>query len=320
MKKLIRVAAAILTAGSLQAYGQAYPNKAVHVVITFPPGSSTDIVGRVVTQRLSEYWKQPVLVENRGGAGGSIGTAMVAKAAPDGYALLINSSAHAANPAMYAKLPYDTLKDFVDIAALAGQPNVLVVVPGSPTKSVADLIAAAKAKPGTINFASAGIGSGTHFNLEKFKLATGVSVTHVPYKGTPEVLGDLLGGRVEYYFAPISAAMSAMRSGKLRPLAVTTAKRSSQLPDVPTVAESGAPGFEFTLWFGLWGPAGIPADVVTQINSSVNRALASPDVRDQLAKLGNDTMIMSPAEFAKFTRKEIEDYGRIVKAAGIAPQ
>jgi tripartite-type tricarboxylate transporter receptor subunit TctC len=244
----------------------------------------------------------------------------VAKAPADGYMLLIDSSAHAATPSMYASLPYDTLKDFVDIASIAGQPNVLVVPPNAPVKSVAELIAAAKAKPGTINFASAGVGSGTHLNLEKFKLATGVNVTHIPYKGTQEVLTDLLGGRVDYYFAPISAAMSAIKNGKLRPLAVSTAKRSSALPDVPTVAESGAPGFEFTLWFGIWGPAGMPPAIVDKINKDVNRALAEPGVREQLAKLGNDTMSMTPAEFSKFVRTEVEDYAKIIKAAGIKPQ
>jgi tripartite-type tricarboxylate transporter receptor subunit TctC len=299
---------------------QAYPTKAVHAIISFPPGSSTDIVGRIVAQKLSEYWGQPVLAENRGGAGGSIGTAIVAKAAPDGYTLLIDSSAHAVTPAIYAKLPYDTLKDFVDIAPLAGQPNVLVVPPGSKAKSVADLIADAKANPGKINFASAGIGSGTHLNLEKFKLMTGVDVTHIPYKGTQEVITDLLGGRVDYYFAPISAGLSNIRDGKLRAIAVSSARRSSSLPEVPTVAESGVPGFEFTLWFGVWGPAGMPAEVVDKISRDVNRALADPGVRERLAKLGNDTMSMTPAEFGQFVRKEVDDYARVIKAAGIKPQ
>jgi tripartite-type tricarboxylate transporter receptor subunit TctC len=303
MNNTIRVVTAVLAASALQAFAQGYPSKPVHVVVNLPPGTATDIVGRVVGQKLSEFWGQPVVTENRAGAGGSIGSAVVAKAAPDGYTLLVNSSAHAVNPAIYAKLPYDTLKDFVDIAPIAGQPNVLVVNPASPVKSVADLIADAKAKPDAINFASAGVGTGTHLNLEKFTLATGINVTHIAYKGTPEVLTDLLGGRVDYYFAPISAAISAVRSGKLRPLAVSTAKRSSQLPEVPTVAESGVPGFEFTLWFGLWGPAGIPANVVDKINRDVSRAVASPDVREQLAKLGNDTMSMTPAEFGQFVRR-----------------
>lgn len=299
---------------------QAYPAKPVHVIISFPPGSSTDIVGRIIAQKLSEYWGQPVPAENRGGAGGTIAAAIVAKAAPDGYTLLIDSSAHSVSPAIYAKLPYDTLKDFVEIAPLAGQPNVLVTLPGSKIRSVADLIADAKAHPGKINFASAGVGSGTHLNLEKFKLVTGADVTHIPYKGTPEVVTDLLGGRVEYYFAPISAALSNIRDGKLRAIAVSSAKRSSSLADVPTVAESGVPGFEFTLWFGVWGPAGMPADIVAKISKDVNRALTDPGVRDRLAKLGNDPMSMTPAEFNQFVRREIEDYARVTKAAGIKPQ
>jgi len=299
---------------------QAYPARAVQVIISFPPGSSTDIVGRIVAQKLSEYWGQPVLAENRGGAGGTIGAGVVARAVPDGYTLLIDSSAHAVSPAIYSKLPFDTLKDFVEIAPFAGQPNVLVALPSSKTNTVADLIVEAKANPGKINFASAGIGSGTHLNLEKFKLVTGVDVTHIPYKGTQEVITDLLGGRVEYYFAPISAGLSNIRDGKLRAIAVSSAKRSSSLPEVPTMAESGVPGFEFTLWFGLWGPAGTPADIVDKISKDVNRALADPGVRDRLAKLGNDPMSMTPAEFSQFVRKEVEDYARVIKAAGIKPQ
>ena len=301
-------------------WAQAYPSKPVHMIISFPPGSATDIVGRVIAQKLSEYWGQPVLAENRGGAGGTIAAGIVAKAAPDGYTLLIDSSGHAASPAMYAKLSYDTLKDFVDIASIAGQPNVLVTLPGSKIRTVADLIAEAKANPGKINFASAGVGSGTHLNLEKFKLVTGVDVTHIPYKGTQEVMTDLLGGRVEYYFGPISAVLSNINEGKLRAIAVTSAKRSSSLPDVPTIAESGVPGFEFTLWFGVWGPAGVPANIVSKVSADVNRALADPGVRERLAKLGNDPMSMTPAEFSQFVRKEVEDYARVIKAAGIKPQ
>ena len=320
MKNITRIAAVMLAAGALQALAQGYPNKPVHVIITFPPGTGTDIVARTVTQKLSEFWGQPVLAENRSGAGGSIGAALVAKAVPDGYTLMIDSNAHVVTPAIYAKLPYDTLKDFVDIAPLAGGPNVLVAGPGSKAKSVAELIAEAKAKPGQINFASAGIGSGTHLNLEKFKLAAGIDVTHVPYKGTPEVVTDLLGKRVSYYFAPISPAIPLIRDGRLRALAVSSARRSDQLPEVPTVAESGLPGFEFVLWFGLWGPAGMPADIVDKISTDVNRALTGADVRERLAKLGNDTMIMSPGEFSRLVRKELDDYARIVKAAGIKPQ
>ena len=320
MKNFARGVAAALAVSALQAFAQGYPNKPVRVIITFPPGTATDIVGRVVTQKLSEFWGQPVLAENRSGAGGSIGAAVVAKAAPDGYTLLIDSNAHVVTPAIYAKLPYDTLKDFVDIAPLAGAPNVLVAGPASSVKSLADFIAEAKAKPGQVNFASAGIGSGTHLNLEKFKLATGIDVVHVTYKGTPEVVSDLLGGRVNYYFAPISPAIPLIRDGRLRALAVSSAKRSAELPDVPTVAEAGVPGFDFALWFGLWGPAGMPADLTDKISKDVNRALASSDVRGRLAKVGSDAIIMEPREFSRFVRKELDDYARIIKAAGIKPQ
>ncbi len=320
MRNMIKIAAATLAASALQALAQGYPSKPVHVIITFPAGTATDIVGRVVTQKLSEFWGQPVLAENRAGAGGSIGAAVVAKAAADGYTLLIDSNAHVVTPAIYAKLPYDTLKDFVDISPLAGQPNVLVVTPGSSVKSLADFLAEAKAKPGQINFASAGIGSGTHLNLEKFRLVTGINVVHVPYKGTPEVVSDLMAGRVNYYFAPIAPAIPLIRDGRLRALAVSSAKRSSELPDVPTVAEAGVPGFEFTLWFGLWGPTGMPADILDKISKDVNGALASTDVRERLAKLGSDTMIMTPGEFSQFVRRELDDYARIIKAVGIKPQ
>ena len=320
-----RMIKAIVCAGLLLAlpgavFGQGFPNKAVRVIISFPPGSSTDIVGRILTQKLSEYWGQPVLAENRGGAGGTIANGLVAKSAPDGYTLLIDSSAHSVSPSIYATLSYDTIKDFIEIAPIAGQPNVLVVPVGSSIKSVAELTAAARANPGKINFASAGVGSGTHLNLEKFLLATGTTVTHIPYKGTQEVITDLLGNRVDYYFAPISAALSNIKDGKLRALAVSGAKRSGSLPDVPTVAESGVPGFDFTLWFGMWGPAGMSAEIVNKISADVNRALAAPDVRERLGKLGNDVMTMSPAEFRLFVRREIDDYARVTKAAGIKPQ
>jgi tripartite-type tricarboxylate transporter receptor subunit TctC len=312
--------AAVLALAATQAFAQAYPSKPVHVIISFTPGSATDIVGRVVGAKLSEYWGQPVVAENRAGAGGSIGSAVVAKAAPDGYTLLINSNAHCVNPAIYAKLPYETTKDFVDIAPLAVQPNVLTVRPDGPYKTVADLVSAAKARPGALNIGHAGIGSGTHLNTEKFISVTHIQVLQVPFKGTPEVITAMLSGNVDAYWAPISAAMGAINGGKLRPLAVSTAKRNPQLPNVPTTAEAGAKGAEAPLWFGLWGPAGMPAALVDKINADVRRALAEPKVRETLAKLGNETMDMSHADFAKFVRSEIDDYARVLTAAGIKPQ
>jgi tripartite-type tricarboxylate transporter receptor subunit TctC len=320
MRKLHLLLAAALSALAVQAAAQGYPTKPVHVVISVTPGSSTDIVGRVVAAKLSEFWGQPVVPENRAGAGGSVGSAVVAKAAPDGYTMLINSNAHCVNPAIYSKLPYDTLKDFTDIAPLATQPNVLTVRPDGPYKTVADLINEAKAKPGAINIGHAGIGSGTHLNTEKFLAAAGVKMTQIPFKGTPEVVAAMLSGDVQAYLAPISAAMGSIKGGKLRPLAVSTSNRNPQLPDVPTTAESGLKGAEAPLWFGLWGPAGMPADVVNKINADVRRALADPVVKERLVNGGNDTMNMPPQEFAKFVRSEIEDYARVLKAAGVKPQ
>ncbi|HUQ75374.1 MAG TPA: tripartite tricarboxylate transporter substrate binding protein [Burkholderiales bacterium] len=320
MKHLQGLLAAALSAFALHAAAQGYPNKPVHAIVSFTAGSSTDIVGRIVMAKVSELWGQPVVVENRAGAGGSIGSAVVAKAAPDGYTLLINSNAHSVNPAIYAKLPYDTLKDFTEITPLAIQPNVFVVTTQSPFKSLADFINAANEKPGTINIGHAGIGSGTHLTTAKFVAATGIKVTEVPFKGTPEVMAAMLSGDVQAYWAPISAGMSLIKGGKLRPLAVSTAKRNPQLPDVPTPAEAGAKGAESPLWFGLWGPAGMSADLVNKINTDVRKALADPAVKDRLIAGGNDTMDMSPQEFAKLVRSEMDDYARVLKAAGIKPQ
>jgi len=261
-----------------------------------------------------------VVFDNRGGAGGSIGANAVVTAPADGYTLLIDSAAHAITPSMYAKLPYDTLKDFTDITALAIQPNVLVVPAASPYKSATDLVNAAKAKPGAINFASAGVGSGTHLNLEKFISAANIKVTHVPFKGTPEVISALLAGSVDCYWGPISATIPQVTGGKLRALAVSTPKRSSQLPEVPTTAEAGVANAEAPLWFGVWGPKGLPPEVTAKIAADVRKALGDTEVKSKLAALGNDIMDMPPEQFSKFVRDEIEGYAKIIKAAGIKPQ
>lgn len=308
-----------LCAAAVPALAQNFPTKPVRMVISFPPGSSTDIVGRLYTNKLSEFWGHTVLADNRGGAGGTIAGGIVARSTPDGYTFLIHSSGHAVNPALYSRLPYDTVKDFVDVAPLAQQPNVLVSNPGSRFKSVADLIKEAKAKPGSINFASAGVGSGTHLNLEKLKLAAKIDVTHVPYKGSGEVLVDVIGGRVDFYLSPISAGLSHIQSGKLRALAVSTAKRNSTLPNVPTIAESGVPGFEFSLWFGVWAPRGVPAAIISKVAADVGRATDDADVKEKLVNLGNDPMKMTTAQFSKFVRAEMADYAKIIKAAGIKP-
>ena len=302
------------------AFAQGYPNKPVKVIVPFTPGSATDILARVIGQKLSEQWGQPVVVENRAGAGGTIGAGVVAKSPPDGYTLMVHSSGHAVNASMYATLPYDTTKEFVEIATLGGQPNVLVVAPAAGFKTTADLVAAAKKTPGALNYASAGVGSGTHINAEKFKLAAGIDAVHIPYKGTPEAITDTMTGRVTYFFSPISAALPNIREGKLVALGVSTSKRSSALPNVPTIAESGLPGFDYNLWVGLWAPAGTPQDIVDKINADVAKVLAMPDVRDRLASLGAEPMTMSPADFRKFMRDEMDDSAKVVKAAGIKAQ
>jgi len=302
------------------AFSQGYPNKPVHVVVPFTAGSATDILARTYGQKLSEMWGQPIVVDNRPGAGGTIGAAVVAKAAPDGYTLLVHSAAQAYNPSIYPSLPYDTVKDFVDVVPLGGQPNVLVVAPSAGIKSVAELIAQAKQKPGQLNFGSAGTGSGTHINAEKFKLAAGIDVVHIPYKGTPEALTDTIAGRVTYFFSPISAALPFVREGKLVALAVSTGKRSNALPNVPTVAESGLPGFDYSLWVGLFAPAGTPPEIVDKIARDVRTVAQSADVKERFAALGAEPMPMSTAEFKQFVETEIAESAKVVKAAGIKAQ
>ncbi len=320
MKIFMGVITAVLTAAALQAYAQEYPARPVRVIIAFPPGSATDIIGRVISTKVSELWGQQAVADNRGGAGGSIASALAAKSGPDGYTLLINSNAHVVNPSFYASLPYNTLKDFTDIMPLVSQPNVLVVNPGSKMRSLADFLAEARANPRKINIAFAGLGSGTHLNTEKFRYDAKIDYTLVAYKGSGEIFPDLMAGRVESYFSPISAGLPFIQAGKLRALAITSAKRSGQLPNVPTIAESGVPGFEFSLWFGLWGPSGIPAPVVARIRKEFGAALADPGVRERLATLGNEIMIMTPAEFRKLIVTQVAETALIFKAAGIKPQ
>ena len=311
---------ALLALAVAPAFAQSFPTKPVRLVISFTPGSSTDIIGRAVAATLQEKWGQPVVAENRVGAGGTVGSAVVAKAAPDGYTLLANSSAHVANPGIYANMPYDTLKDFTNLALLGGGPNVLIVAPGNGWKSFGDFVAAAKANPGKLNFSSAGVGSGTHFNLEKLKIAAGIDVVHVPYKGTPEAIADTIAARVCCYWAPLNAALPHVNGGKAQALAVSSAQRSPLLPAVPTVAEQGYAGFDYTLWVGLWGPANMPADVAAKINKDVNDALASAELKGRLEKLGTVPGNLSIAQFTDFVRKEIDDTKKILQAAGIKPQ
>ena len=311
---------AALLAFSALATAQSYPTKPVQMIVAFTPGSAVDIVGRIVAERLSQMWGQPVVSDNRAGAGGSIGSAVVARAAPDGYTLLVTSNAHIVNPSIFAKLPYDTLKDFTDIALFVEQPNVMVVATESRYKTLKDLVDAAKAKPGSLNIGHAGIGSGTHLNTEKFIAAANIQVVEVPFKGTPEVVAAILSGNVDGYWAPISAALSFVKSGKVRPLAVSTAKRNPTMPDVPTTAEAGTKNAESSLWVALWGPAGMSRELVNKINGDVRKALADPGTKSKLENLGNTTADLSAADFAKLVREELDGTRRLLQKAGVKPQ
>jgi tripartite-type tricarboxylate transporter receptor subunit TctC len=317
MRALCAILLAVVASG---AFAQGWPTKPVRLVISFTPGSSTDIIGRAVAAKLQDVWGQPVVAENRPGAGGTVGSEFVVRSDPDGYTLLANSSAHAANPGMYKELRYDTMRDFVNLALLGGGPNVLMVGQGTGWKTLKDFVDAAKSTPGKLNFSSAGMGSGTHFNLEKLKLALGIDVQHIPYKGTPEAIGDTIAGRVCCYWAPLNAALPHVNGGKAVALAVSSAQRSPLLPNVPSVAEQGYPGFDYTLWVGLWGPAKIPADIATKINKDVNAALASADLRERLTRLGTVPGNLTIPQFTDFVRKEIDETKTILQAAGIKPQ
>ena len=301
-------------------FAQTFPAKPVRVIVAPAPGSGVDAIIRMVAPKLSETWGQPVTVENHVGAGGTVGAGMVAKSPADGYTLLAHSSAHVVSAALRTNLPYDPLKDFVPVAPLTNQAYVLVVGKQAGIKTVGELIAAAKSRPGELKFTSAGIGSGTHLMAEKFNVDAGVKMVHVPTAGAGAANDEVIAGRITYWFSSITPALPHIREGRLLALGVSTAKRLSAMPEMPTVAEAGLPGFDSTLWYGVWAPAGTPDAVVDKIAKDIARALAAPDVRERLAKLSAETMSMTPAEFARFVRSEAESVARIVRAAGIKPQ
>jgi tripartite-type tricarboxylate transporter receptor subunit TctC len=312
---LIAAAAALLAIGAAAQTAAGYPNHLIKIVVPFTAGSATDIMARIVGEKISSSLGQPVVIENKPGAGGTLGAAQVAKSDPDGYTLLVVSTGHVVNPVLYGNLSYDTVGDFAGVIPLASLPSVLVVGANSPIHSVRELIAAAKAKPGQLNYASAGRGSATHVNAEKFRTATGIEVTHVPFKGTPETIVETISGRVDFMFTPILASIPNIRDNRLRALAVSTAKRSSILPDVPTVAEAGVPGFVFDFWIGLLAPAKTPRDIVNKLNQEVAKAMAMPDVKERMAKLGAESMIMSPGQFDAYIKEEYTTLGAVMKAA-----
>lgn len=298
------------------ALAQSYPSKPVRVIVAFTAGSATDIIARAVADTLSKALGQPVVIENRPGAGGTIAAGAVAKADPDGYTFLVHSAGHTVNPAIYPNLAYDTAKDFAGVSPLANLPNVMVAPPGR-YKTVQDVVAAGKASPAKLNFGSAGNGSATHMNAEKFRAAAGFEAVHVPFKGTPEALSETMAGRLDFFFAPIVSALQLIREGKLTPLAVGTAKRAVLLPEIPSTVELGFPGSDFNFWIGLFAPAKTPRDIVNRMNLEVTRALQSPEVRERYATLGAEPFPMKPEEFDAYVASEIELNGKIVRAAGI---
>ena len=302
------------------ASAQTYPSKAIKIIVPFTPGSATDVMARIVGERLNAAWGQPVVVENKPGAGGTIGIRDTARADPDGYTLVLVSSGHAVNHVLYKDLGYDTLKDFAAVAMLGSLPSVLIVPPNSPVNSVKELVTMLKAKPGQYNYASAGVGSGAHVSIEKFNVAAGVKAVHVPLKGTPPILTETMGGRVDYAMVPAVSGMGPVRDGKVKPLAVTTGKRVAALPNVPTLGEAGFPAGESTFWLALLAPARTPQDVLAKVNAEVNRALTAQDMVDRLAKLGTDPMPMTPAQSDAFIAREYHELGKIMRDAGATPQ
>ena len=310
--------AALAVAFPLGAAAQSgYPNKPIRVIVPFPAGSTTDIIARAISDKMAQSLGQPVVVENKGGASGTIGQAQVATAAPDGYTIMIHSSSHTVSPHTFAKLPFDTLADFAPVTPISSTPNVLVISPAKNIKSLQELLAAARANPGKMNFASAGQGSATHLNAEKFKLAAKIEAQNIPFKGSAEAVTEVMAGRVDYYFSPIAPVIGQIRNGQLLPLAVGSPKRAAALPDVPTTAEAGVPGSEFNFWIGMFAPAKTPKDIVERLQAEVVKALATPEVKERFAALGADAWTLKPAEFDAYLREEIKSNAALVKAAGL---
>ena len=322
MKKLLStftVLAAVLASSGAIAQAP-YPSKPIRFIVPFTAGSGTDIIARTVGDTMSKGLGQPIIIENKPGAGGTIAAAQVARGEADGYTVLIHSSGHALNPAIYPNLSYDTLRDLTGITPLAALPNVMVVSPERGWKTVADVVAAAKAKPGALNYASAGVGSATHLNAEKFKLQAGFDAVHVPFKGTPEALSDVIGGRNDWFFAPLSSALPLIKDGKLMALAVSTPQRTPALPQVPTTLEAGIPGSDYTFWVGMIVASGTPAPIVKRLHDEAIKALANPEVKERMNKLGADPFPMPQDKFNAFIKTEMESAARIAKAANLKAQ
>jgi tripartite-type tricarboxylate transporter receptor subunit TctC len=306
--------AASIAAAPLHA--QSFPAKPLRMVVPFPPGGPADIIARTVAVKLGDGLGQQVVIDNRGGGNGNIGAEQAARSAPDGYTIFLVPSALAANQRLYSKLPYSLDRDFTGVAGLAVFPLLLTAHPSLPVKTVRELVDLAKQKPGSLNYGSAGSGGGAHLAAETFRLATGLEVVHVPYKGTGPAVAGLLGGQVGFMFASVPSVIGHVRAGKLVPLAVSSAKRSSALPNIPTVAEAGVPGYELVSWFGIAVPAGTPADVVARLDTETAKVLGDADFLDRLKNEGGDPMPMGAAQFTRFIGTEVVRWGRIIDQTG----
>lgn len=316
-RHFIATAAALALAPATLLAQDNYPNQPLKFVVPFTPGSGTDVIARTIGQQLEGAFKQPLVVENKPGAGGTLGAAQVAISAPDGYTVLIHSAGHVANAALYPALRYDTLKDFTPVTMLAALPNVLVTAPGKDFKTLAELVVKAKAAPGKYMYASAGNGSATHMNAEKFRAAVGLDAVHVPFKGTPEALTEVMAGRIDWFFAPLVSALPLIKDGKLVALAVGTPKRSVALPDVPTTLEAGFVGSDYTFWVGMFVPAKTPADVVVRLHTETLRVLSADAVKDRLRKLGAEPAPMSQREFASLVHSEAGNAASLIRKVGM---
>jgi tripartite-type tricarboxylate transporter receptor subunit TctC len=309
--------AVLLILAALPVFSQGvYPSKPIRIVVPFSAGSATDILARLIGPKLYEAWGQQVVVDNRASAGGTVAGGIVAGAAPDGYTLLLHSSGFAGSAALYDKLPYDSVTDFLGIMQIAGTPLVILVPPSLGVKTLKELIALAKQKPKQLNFASSGIGSGTHYGAELFNLTAGISAVHVPYKGVPEALNDTISGRTHYFVGPTLPSIPLVKSGRLLALAATSAQRVAQLPDVPTAAEAGLPAYEYDGWYGILAPAKTPRVIVDRLHKEVSRILESPDVRDKIVAMGGVVKVSTPQAFAKLIREEIVTRRKVFSAAG----
>jgi len=315
---LTRILLVLLAAGlSIGADAQPYPAKPIRFVVPYPAGGPLDTVARLLGQKVSESTKQPVIVDNKPGAGGNIGADAVAKAPADGYTILMGAVAtHAINPTLYASIPYDPIKDFAPVTQVASTPNVLVVNPSVPAANVREFIAYVKANPGKLNFGSGSTGSAGHLAGELFKTMAEVDMIHVPYKGAAPAMSDLIGGQIQLMFDNLASSLAQVRAGKVRALAVTTAKRSGLAPDLPTIAESGLPGFDINTWFGIFVPSGTPREIVDRLHAEFVKALAAPDIREKMLNLGAEPVGSRPEEFAAYIRAESDKYARVIKASG----